>query len=296
MSRPWMPLYVADYIRDTRHLSTAEHGAYLLLIMHYWAMGSLPDDDRRLARITGMSEAEWAEARPIIQSFFHDGWKHDRIDQELAEAERVSEAGKRAGKASAAARRKPVPTETPESLERSVNDPPNDSPTIPQPLQPQSQKEDRMVDAPAREPSGSKFTEGSKALAMAFWTAVGIADPLEIPPELAGVDWRAVEWERAGWTVDLVGVEARRLALDRPLKPLKYFEKVFATAFAKRQSPLPIVEVRDAEKLTVTHGPGKPNGRPGSLIAAIDREIADLQAQEGIDPEVPASAVLRLSR
>lgn len=154
-----------------------------------------------------------------------------------------------------------------------------------------------MVETRAREPSShSKFTPGSKNLAEAFWRALGYASPIEIPPELSGLDWRAVEWERAGWTVDLIGSEAARLARDRPLKPLAYFEKVFATAFAKRQAPLPIVEVREAEKLTVPHGPGKPNSRPGSLIAAIDREIADLQAQEGTDPEVPASPVLRLSR
>jgi uncharacterized protein YdaU (DUF1376 family) len=42
MSQPWMPLYVGDYIADTAHLSCAESGAYLHLIMHYWRAGSLP--------------------------------------------------------------------------------------------------------------------------------------------------------------------------------------------------------------------------------------------------------------
>jgi uncharacterized protein YdaU (DUF1376 family) len=36
MSRAWMPLYVGDYPRDTRDLDALQHGACLLLIMHYW--------------------------------------------------------------------------------------------------------------------------------------------------------------------------------------------------------------------------------------------------------------------
>jgi hypothetical protein len=107
----------------------------------------------------------------------------------------------------------------------------------------------------------SSFTEGSKALAIAFWKAIGFDDSIDIPPEFAGVDWRAVEWEIAGWSVDLIDVEARKVARDKPLKPLSYFEKVFATSFAKRQAPLPTVEIRDAEKLTVTsHGKTHPAG------------------------------------
>ena len=89
-SRPWMPLYVADYRHDTAHLSAAEHGAYLLLIMHYWTAGALPDDNRQLARIASMTAAEWRRARPTVQAFFHNGWKHKRIDAELAHAEQVS--------------------------------------------------------------------------------------------------------------------------------------------------------------------------------------------------------------
>jgi uncharacterized protein YdaU (DUF1376 family) len=90
MSRPWMPLYVADYLRDTRRLTAAEHGAYLLLIMEYWTSGSLPDDDRQLSRITCMTPAEWRRARPNVQPFFTDGWKHKRIDAELARSAEIS--------------------------------------------------------------------------------------------------------------------------------------------------------------------------------------------------------------
>lgn len=90
MSRPWMPLYVADYLADTGHLSAAEHGAYMLLIMHYWTNGGLPDDERRLARIARMSEDEWRAARDELASFFQDGWRHARIDAELAKSEEIS--------------------------------------------------------------------------------------------------------------------------------------------------------------------------------------------------------------
>lgn len=90
MSRPWMPLYVADYLADTGHLTGAEHGAYLLLIMHYWANDGLPDDDERLARIARMSDKQWAKSKGIIAEFFEDGWKHNRIDDELAKAADIS--------------------------------------------------------------------------------------------------------------------------------------------------------------------------------------------------------------
>jgi uncharacterized protein YdaU (DUF1376 family) len=70
MSRPWMPLYVADYLADTAHLSAAESGAYLHLIMHYWQHGGLPDHDELLRRISRMTPQEWRLSKTILAGFF----------------------------------------------------------------------------------------------------------------------------------------------------------------------------------------------------------------------------------
>ena len=91
MSRAWMPFYVGDYLADTKHLSTVEHGAYLLLIMHYWQRGSLPTDDDRLARIAGLDDMQWQCVRIAIAPFFTKSWKHIRIEKELQKAAEKSE-------------------------------------------------------------------------------------------------------------------------------------------------------------------------------------------------------------
>ena len=102
----WMPLYVDDYIADTRHLSTAEHGAYFLLILHAWRRGgALPGDPERLRRIAGMSAKEWKIAWPELEEMFQrdgDGYRHKRVDKELDRAKTIREQRSEAGKASAA--------------------------------------------------------------------------------------------------------------------------------------------------------------------------------------------------
>jgi uncharacterized protein YdaU (DUF1376 family) len=85
-----MPLYVGDYLGDTGHLTTTQHGAYLLLMMHYWRKGSLPDEDKQLAAITKLSLKGWLECRETMQMFFYDGWSHKRIDAELQTISKLS--------------------------------------------------------------------------------------------------------------------------------------------------------------------------------------------------------------
>ncbi len=100
---PYMPLYVADYLADTTHLTCEEHGAYLLLLMSMWrAGGRLPTDDARLAKLTRMTAKEWASAKASVLPFFvrrGGHLTHKRLSKERAKYDdkcvRLSEAGKR---------------------------------------------------------------------------------------------------------------------------------------------------------------------------------------------------------
>lgn len=72
---PALPVWTDAYLADTRHLSTVEHGAYLLLLFEAWRRPtcSLPDNDAMLARLAGLSVDEWAQVRDNVMAF----WKLD---------------------------------------------------------------------------------------------------------------------------------------------------------------------------------------------------------------------------
>ena len=115
---PWMPLYIADYLADTGHLNAAEHGAYLMLIMHYWRTGGLPQEDRALMRIARMMPDEWADAKPTIAAFFDAEWKHTRIDKEMAKATEKNDKRIDAGRKGGLAKSKKNPSNATVLLEQ----------------------------------------------------------------------------------------------------------------------------------------------------------------------------------
>lgn len=106
---PFMQLYVGDYLADTLHLTTEQHGAYLLLLMTMWrADARLPNDPAKLARIARVSAKRWPNIWAEIEEFFivDEEWiSNPRLTKEHQKAVSISQerktAGKRGGEANA---------------------------------------------------------------------------------------------------------------------------------------------------------------------------------------------------
>lgn len=106
-SDTWMPLFIGDYLADTMHLSGPEHGAYLLLLMHSWRVGPLPDDDRQLATIARTEPAAWKRMAPTIRAFLtpsNGGLVSPRLERERERVAQSTDQRKAAGKAGASKR------------------------------------------------------------------------------------------------------------------------------------------------------------------------------------------------
>lgn len=99
--RPFMQLYVSDFIGDTLHLSSEQVGAYLLLLMAMWnADGKLPNDEAKLARVARLSLKKWRSVAPDLMPFFEqdkDTISHRRLTKELQKSERQSQSRSAAG-------------------------------------------------------------------------------------------------------------------------------------------------------------------------------------------------------
>lgn len=132
---PYIQLYTADYLSDTAHLSTIEHGAYLLLIFNYWQRGEsfkAKDEqtlNKRLASVARLSENEWENVKENVLEYFeiaitNNGvaLTHKRIDTDLNAVIEKSIKASQAGKASAASRNNKRSTDVKQTLNHTDTD------------------------------------------------------------------------------------------------------------------------------------------------------------------------------
>jgi uncharacterized protein YdaU (DUF1376 family) len=107
--RPFMQLYVSDFVGDTLLLSTEQIGAYLLLLIALWnADGVLPNEEAKLARVARLSVKRWRKIAVDLLPFFVLGEEtltHHRLAKELrktaAKSQSRAMSGSKGGRANA---------------------------------------------------------------------------------------------------------------------------------------------------------------------------------------------------
>lgn len=106
MSKAWMAIYWGDYRQNTGHFNCTEHGAYMMLMAHYWENGGLPKPGRdffpRLFNICAcVSEVERRAVRYVVKTMFTKvrGYHvNKRLDQEIETAKKKRAERSRVGR------------------------------------------------------------------------------------------------------------------------------------------------------------------------------------------------------
>lgn len=102
MRRAWFTFYLGDYLADTGHLSMAHHGAYLMLMTHYYSTGRpIKANAKQLLFICKANgKQDESTVMEVLEEFFilRDGlYYHERIERELQKAAELSEKRRSAG-------------------------------------------------------------------------------------------------------------------------------------------------------------------------------------------------------
>jgi len=170
---PSMPLWTDAYLADTGHLTTLEHGAYLLLLVTMWrAGGRLPNDDKKLARFARLNPGQWRRIKPTIMEFFSvaDGFiLQGRLTDELEFVKQKREG--QSSKAKARWLKTKTTGDAPASPGICQPDAPTPTPT--------PKKKEESKDSPAFSEFWAAFPKrlGKKAAASKFRAAVKSGTP-----------------------------------------------------------------------------------------------------------------------
>jgi uncharacterized protein YdaU (DUF1376 family) len=229
-SKPWMPLYIADYLADTSHLGAYESGAYLHLIMHQWQCGALPADERALARIARVRSSDWPRIREVLAPFFGNPprggvWIQKRTALELRRAGEISN------------KRKDAALQKHSKCKANALH-----------LHTQSQSQSHGGGGERAALIASPVASSSSISQEAFSLSATIArlcghDEAFIPPAWAGAPLTVQGWLNKGWTAEQIEPACREIMaagpyIDPPAK-ITYFEKGIARFVARLAQPLP---------------------------------------------------------
>lgn len=271
----WFPWYPTRYKADTMHLTALQDGIYRRLIDHYMETKCpLPDNDGALARIAGVTAAEFAENSSVIRAFFTpaasakggklqlylkkcDAILKDQEERRLSHFNR----GKKGGRPKSSAGKKgdaPQSSETKKTEDKKDNKNNGEKATAKltvttlQDITEQDKKDTHL----ARDGFRKIFDEGSA-----------------IFPGLATRNTAAItRWLEAGADPDQDILPELRRAVGRDIRAWGYFDGAIADALAQRTKPMPTGKVQQTTK-------GKPHGNKS------DRAKAAVLAGLGLTPE-----------
>lgn len=123
-------LYIGDYQRDTAHLSITEHGAYMLMLQHYYATEKpLPAGKALHRMLRAQDKAERNAIDAVASQFWRetpDGLVNERADVEITKASAQAETNRAIAQAREA-KRKASREQHDDSTNRVTNDQPNHS-------------------------------------------------------------------------------------------------------------------------------------------------------------------------
>lgn len=263
----WYPRYPGDYSKDTAHLSMMEHGAYILLLDHYYSTGpidtkqcfsnaSLMPDHSRIYRIAGAHTKEETQAVDnVIMYFFFlkDGFYHQKRADEVIEKQRQSHekrssAGAKGGKAKASSNATPMP-------QHSLS----------------NQNQNHILDV--------VDTRGVKK-------QISILVGAEDDPRWYGNLQRIDQWIANGWDPELDIYPTIKVVMSKrtaPPQSAKYFEQAIADAHAKRTNPQPL------PKGNPNHGTHQPT-REQRINDALERAWVDTEYTPDPGQETPSLA------